>query len=127
MIPGDWDRVRELGAQHATDAALPVTDDLRELLIRVAPQVAISTADAQQALAAPTTAAALLREVAQRIRDGSRRLSRALVASAKLKDAGDFAGARKVLEEVAAVEVVPLYLEQVQAALDYVDEPEDDA
>lgn len=35
------------------------------------------------------------------------------------------AGAREVLEAMLAVEIVPLYREQVGIALDYVDEPED--
>ncbi|MFY0583831.1 DUSAM domain-containing protein [Cystobacter fuscus] len=61
----------------------------------------------------------------RRIFEGSRRLSRALVDSARRKKAGDVDGARAVLEGVLAVEVVPLYREQAETALSYVDDPED--
>ncbi|EPX60257.1 hypothetical protein D187_002343 [Cystobacter fuscus DSM 2262] len=66
-----------------------------------------------------------MREMRHRIFEGSRRLSRALVDSARRKKAGDVAGARAVLEGVLAVEVVPLYREQAETALSYVDDPED--
>ncbi|CAM3188774.1 DUSAM domain-containing protein [Corallococcus sp. ZKHCc1 1396] len=125
MTLGDWDRVRELGSQLLVNGGLAVTEELRELLPRVAMDVALSSEDAHQALASPETAAALLREVHQRIHDGSRRLSRALVESHKLKMAGDLGAARQVLTGVASVEVVPLYLEQLQIALDHLDESED--
>ncbi|RKH45452.1 DUSAM domain-containing protein [Corallococcus sicarius] len=125
-MPGDWDRVRELGNQLPEDAELPVTDELRELLLRVAPDVALTAVEASEALSSPVSAAAFLREVHRRIRDGSRRLSRALVESYKLKQAGDLAAARQVLSRIADVEVVPLYREQVQIALDHVDAPEEE-
>ncbi|WP_158619244.1 MULTISPECIES: DUSAM domain-containing protein [unclassified Corallococcus] len=126
MNPGDWDRVRFLAGQLSDDGELPVTEEVRELLLRVAPDVALTPEEARRALNAPNTAAALLREMHHRIRDGSRRLSRALVESHKLKQTGDFAAAREVLNRAAAVEIVPFYQEQVRIALDHVDAPEDD-
>ena len=113
----EWDRVIELGQRLQRGEALELTDDVRELLRRVAGDLAVSGTDARAALSAPATATALVRELNRRIRDGSRRLSRALVDANRRKEAGDVEGAREVLESVLAVEVVPLYREQVEIAL----------
>lgn len=126
MNSGDWDRVRSLGGQLAADGELPVTEEVRELLLRVASDVALAQEEARQALNDPSTAAAFLREMHRRIRDGSRRLSRALVESHKLKQTGDFAAAREVLNCVAAVEIVPFYQDQIRIALDHIDVPDED-
>ncbi|NRD60540.1 DUSAM domain-containing protein [Corallococcus exiguus] len=126
MNPGDWERIRSLGGQLPEDGELPVTEDVRELLLRVAPDVALTQDEARRALNDPSTAAVLLREMHRRIRDGSRRLSRALVESHKLKQTGDFAAARDVLNRVAAVEIVPFYRDQVRIALDHVEDPDED-
>jgi DUSAM domain-containing protein len=75
-------------------------------------------------LLSPAGAETLVREMCRRIFEGSRRLSRALVDSARRKKAADVAGARAVLEAVLAVEVVPLYREQAEIALAHVDDPE---
>jgi DUSAM domain-containing protein len=123
--PHDWDRVLGLYARLERNEALELDADLRDLLRRVARDVAISHDDAERALLTSTGAETLVREIRRRIFEGSRRLSRALVDSARRKKAGDAAGARAVLDGVLGVEVVPLYREQAQIALDYVDEPEE--
>lgn len=123
--PQDWDRVLGLYAKLERNEELELGADVRDLFRRVARGVAISHDDAERALLTPAGAESLVREMRRRIFEGSRRLSRALVDSARRKKAGDVAGAREVLEAVLAVEVVPLYREQAEIALDYVDEPEE--
>ncbi|HSP80062.1 MAG TPA: DUSAM domain-containing protein [Myxococcaceae bacterium] len=123
--PHDWDRVLELYAGIERNEAIELNADVRDLCRRVARDVAISDDDAKSALLTPTGAETLVREMRSRIFEGSRRLSRALVDSDRRKKAGDVTGAREVLERVLAVEVVPLYREQAQIALDYVDDPAD--
>ncbi|RKH69220.1 DUSAM domain-containing protein [Corallococcus aberystwythensis] len=126
MNPGDWDRIRSLGGQLPEEGELQVTDEVRDLLLRIAPDVALTQEETQQALNDPRMASALVREMHRRIRDGSRRLSRALVESHRLKQSGDVSAAREVLHRVAAVEVVPHYQDQIRIALDHVDAPEED-
>ncbi|MBM7112240.1 DUSAM domain-containing protein [Archangium primigenium] len=120
----DWDKVLGVYAKLERGEALDLNADMRELLGRVAQDVALSPEDADRALRSPPGAETLVRELRRRIFEGSRRLSRALVDSARRKKTGDVTGARAVLDAVLAVEVVPLYRKQVEIALDYVDEPE---
>ncbi len=123
--PHDWDRVLGLYAKLERNEAIELNADVRDLCRRVARDIAISHDDAERALLTLAGAETLVREMRRRIFEGSRRLSRALVDSARRKKADDVTGARTVLESVLAVEVVPLYREQAQIALDYVDDPED--
>lgn len=52
--PHDWDRVLELYAQLKRGEALSMSNDLEDLLRRVAPTLAISSADAAAALLSST-------------------------------------------------------------------------
>jgi len=122
--PHDWDRVLGLYARLERSEAIDLDADVRDLFRRVARDVAIPHDDAERALLSPARAETLVREMRRRIFEGSRRLSRALVDSARRKKAADVAGARAVLEAVLAVEVVPLYREQAEIALEHVDDPE---
>jgi DUSAM domain-containing protein len=122
--PHDWDRVLGLYARLERNEAIALDADVRDLCRRVARDVAIPHDDAERALLSPAGAETLVREMRRRIFEGSRRLSRALVDSARRKNAADVAGARAVLEAVLAVEVVPLYREQAEIALEHVDAPE---
>lgn len=108
----DWDPVRAL-AQRVLDRGEPLelTDDVRALLRRSAREVAIPAADVKQALRGPRTATALLRKIRRRITAGSRRFGSAQRRVYRLRDAGDLDGARKAMEAVRAVEVVPFYRE----------------
>ncbi|QQR43724.1 DUF2379 family protein [Myxococcus xanthus] len=63
----------------------------------------------------------LVREVRRRIREGSQRLMRAISESNRLVEAGDSTGARKCLEDVLAVEVVPLYRQHAEAELSHLE------
>jgi len=123
--PHDWDKVLGLYARLERNEAMELDGEVRDLCRRVARDVAISNDDAERALLTPAGAETLVREMRRRIFEGSRRLSRALVDSDRRKKAGDVAGARKVLEGVLAVEVVPLYRQHASTVLDYVEDPED--
>jgi DUSAM domain-containing protein len=123
--PHDWDRVLALYGRLERNEVIEPDADVRDLCLRVARDVAVSHDDAERALLTPRGTETLVREMRRRIFEGSRRLSRALVDSARRKNSGDVAGARTVLEGVLAVEVVPLYREQAQIALDHVEDPED--
>ncbi|WP_257456362.1 DUSAM domain-containing protein [Archangium lipolyticum] len=123
--PHDWDGVLGLYARLERNEPIELNTDVLDLCRRVARDVAVNHDEAERALLTQVGAETLVREMRRRIFEGSRRLSRALVDSARHKRAGDVARARAVLDGVLAVEVVPLYREQAQIALDYVDEPED--
>ncbi len=114
----DWDEIRALAQQVIVRGTpLELTDDTHALLLRSAREVAIRQEDAEDALRSVSTATTLLAEIRRRIRDGSNRLSDALHRYYRLRDAGDFAGARKEMEDILAVEVVPLYREQAEIVL----------
>lgn len=126
MNSNDWRKVIDLGRALAGGAELPQDPELPALLRRMAPQVGLTEVDAERSLATPAEMAALVREIHRRTRDGSYRLGRAFDAADAAKAAGDMAGARQVLEDARAVEVVPLYRDQLRAYLAPVDEAEDD-
>jgi DUSAM domain-containing protein len=115
----DWDPIRAL-AQRVLERgeALDLTEETCALLRRSAQEVAIRLADAEDALRSVSDATTLLREIRGRIREGSNRLSDALHRAYRLRDAGDLVGARKQLEDVLAVEVVPLYREEAEIVLE---------
>ncbi|MCY1043309.1 DUSAM domain-containing protein [Corallococcus sp. bb12-1] len=113
----DWGLLRELFDRVEAGEALALTSDVRELLLRTAQQVAIPDADAQMAVQGVVTATSLLREVRARIRVGAIRLARTRTLASDLAQAGDAAGARKLLEELLDVETVPLYREQAELEL----------
>ncbi|RYZ39110.1 MAG: DUF2379 domain-containing protein [Myxococcaceae bacterium] len=115
----------DLGLALAGGAELPQDPKLPALLRRMAPQAGMPSADAEAALRDVPGTVALIREIHRRTRDGSYRLSRAFTASDALKEAGDAPGARKVLEDAMAAEVVPLYRAELQSYLDHVDDAED--
>ncbi|RKG59852.1 DUSAM domain-containing protein [Corallococcus sp. AB011P] len=117
----DWDPVRELASRVEAGEALVLTPEVRDLLLRTARQVAIPESDAQSAFQDVATATALLREARGRIREGSIRLNITEMRARDLVRAGDKAGARKLLEDLLAVEAVPLYREQIELALEDLD------
>jgi DUSAM domain-containing protein len=114
----DWDPIRAL-AQQVLERGEPLelSDDVRTLLRRSAREVAIPTEDVKQALRSPRTATALLRKIRQRLNAGSRRFGSARSRAYRLEDAGDLDGARKAMEAVIAVEVVPLYRKRAKNVL----------
>ncbi|WP_158621651.1 DUSAM domain-containing protein [Corallococcus aberystwythensis] len=125
MTSDDWRKVIDLGLALANGAELPQDPELPALLRRMAPQVGMTRADAESALGSAPDTAALVKEIHRRTREGTYRLGRTFGASDLLKESGDRAGARKVLEDAMAAEVVPLYRAQLQAYLDHVDDLDD--
>lgn len=113
----DWEEVRALAEQLERGQPLELSAAVCALLRRAAQQVALSDDDAAQGLRSPSDAATLVAKISRRIRVGSRRLSRAIVDASRRQEAGDIQGARKLFEDVLAVEVVPLYREIAQTQL----------
>ena len=120
----DWDAIRAL-ARELTDPVQPfLSDEVRALIRTTAQDVAISPTDTASALTDDASAAALVKEIAGRLSNGSRRLSRTITELRERRSAGDLDGARQLLKEVLAVEVVPHYQDIVHAYLEALeDEP----
>ncbi|WP_095977230.1 DUSAM domain-containing protein [Melittangium boletus] len=115
----DWEELRTL-AQDVLESGAPLelTSETRSLLVRTARQVAISQQDAEDALCSLSTATTLLREIRQRIRDGSHRLGDSLARAGTLQKKGDLDGALQAIRDLLAVEVVPLYREHAEVQLE---------
>jgi DUSAM domain-containing protein len=114
---GDWHEIRVLDNRVRQGEAMKLTDDVRDLIKRTAPTVAIPEADAVVALAGVDTGTALLHEIRRRITEGSNRLVDALHRMYQLQEKGDLDGARQQMRDVLAVEVVPLYREVAEDEL----------
>jgi DUSAM domain-containing protein len=108
----------ELGARVLEDGEpLVLSDEVRALLRRSAEQVALSPGDADEALRSVPTATTLLQEISRRFTEGSKRLFEASNKASDLRDAGDLDGACRQMEDVLAVEVVPLYSQRAADSL----------
>ena len=121
--PRKWDGIRNLN-RRVTDLGQPfaLTEEIGALLRDTGKDVAIAPEAVERALQSDASAAELLKEIATRIRVGSRRLTRAMSEADRRKEAGDMAGARKVLQDVLDAEVVPHYREVTQTYLDALDD-----
>ncbi|MFP2960445.1 DUSAM domain-containing protein [Myxococcus sp. 1LA] len=118
----DWDAVKDL-SRRITDPVQPfLTAETRALIQATALDVGISPGDTTRALLDDASAAVLVREIAARITQGSRRLSRTLVEVDRRRDAGDVDEARRLLQDVLAVEVVPHYVEILNTYLRALDD-----
>jgi DUSAM domain-containing protein len=103
--------------------ALELTDDVRALLRRMAPTAAISEAETEEALKSPKGAEALMGMILSRLRDGQKRITRALFRMTSLRDSGDIEGARQQMRDVLAVEIVPQYRRMAEEVLRGLDSP----
>lgn len=112
-----WNQLWEVEDQFRR-GELRLTQDVRDLLRRAAPTVAIRETDAETALASADGATALLQEIRARVRDGSHRLSDALHRMYSLRDAGDLDGACQQMRDLLAVEMVPLYRDIAEGQLE---------
>lgn len=119
----DWNQIWLLDNRVQQGQPLEVTDELRELLRRTAPTVAISAVEAEAALASDPLTTSLLQDIAARIREGSHRLSRALDRMYTHEEKGDLDGARQQLRELLAVEEVPHYRSIAENQLERLDDP----
>lgn len=114
----DWSPIRQLARRVLERGeALALDDEARALLRRSAREFAISSKDTEDALQGVSSATTLLEEIRRRMEDSNVRFSEAHSRTFSLEDAGDFAGARKLMEDVLAVEVVPFYRERAQRYL----------
>ncbi|WP_095957151.1 DUSAM domain-containing protein [Corallococcus macrosporus] len=120
----EWEPVRALARQVRNGEPLALTDEVKALLTRTAPEVGISDADAASSLGSRAGAEALLLECARRIKEGSNRIVDALHRAKRHRQAGDFDSARQEMRDILAIEVVPLYREIAEDQLeDMADEP----
>lgn len=117
-----WHQIRELDNRVGRGDPLELSGRVRELLLRAAPTVAIEGADAEAALASVESAAALLREIRERVREGSNRINNALLRMYALQDAGELERARQQMREVLEVEVVPFYREIAEGEIEKLDD-----
>lgn len=114
----DWEPIRALGQRVIEHGEpLELTDEVRALLRRSAEEVALSGEDTENALRSVPTATTLLREIRRRIREGSAQLGAATLRAYDLRDEGDLDSACRQMEEVLAVETVPLYRKHAEAML----------
>ncbi|MCP3065755.1 DUSAM domain-containing protein [Myxococcus sp. K38C18041901] len=119
----NWDDIQDLERRVLMDGeSLVLTDELRDILRLRAAEVALPAPATEQSLQAEATARVLLEEIARRIREGSVRLGRATSQAYKHQQAGDNEAARRVLEAILDVEVVPHYRDVAQIQLEALDE-----
>ncbi len=118
-----WNQLWELEHQVNQGAALELSDDVRDLLRRTAPTVAIGEAETESALSSVQSATTLLLKIRARIREGSNRIMDALDRMYDLQESGDVDGARQQMHAVLAVEVVPHYREIAEGELEKMDDP----
>jgi len=115
----DWDRIEELDRKVSVQGEpLDLSDETCAILRGGARLVAIRPEATTEALREAATAAHHLKEITRRLRDGSARLGTADAQTEHLRDQGDFAGARRVLEDALAAEAVPFYREQLTGRLE---------
>jgi DUSAM domain-containing protein len=118
-----WNELWKLEHRLNQGETLALTDDIRALLRRTAPTVAIGEDEAVTALSNTASATALLVKIRARIRDGSNRIMDALERMYDLQDAGNLDGARQQMRDVLDVEVVPHYREIAEGELEKMDDP----
>ena len=117
-LEDDWYPVRMLDNRVQQGELLELTPEVRDLLWRTAPTVAIHDSEVTAALASVERATALLHEMRRRITEGSNRITDALHRMYRLEDSGDLEGARQQLRDVLAVEVVPHYRDIAEGQLE---------
>lgn len=117
-LEGDWHQVRMLDNRVLRGDALELTAEVRELLLRTAPTVAIGANETKTALVDPQSATTLLHEMRRRITEGSNRIMDALHLMYRLEEKGDMDGARQQMRDVLAVELVPHYRDIAEGELE---------
>jgi DUSAM domain-containing protein len=119
----DWQPLQDLARRVLEhNESLILTEEVSALLRRTGGQVSLDAEEVEQALGDVSRATTLLREISRRIAEGSHRLAPALSRMYRLRDAGDIEGACRQMEEVLAVEVVPLYRNIASGELEKLEE-----
>lgn len=117
-LDADWNQVWELNQRVQRGESLELTEEVRALLRRTGPTVALSSTEIEAAFASTESTTALIQRIDARVHEGSRRLSTALNRMYRLRDSGDLEGARQQMWDVLAVEVVPLYRDIAEGQLE---------
>ncbi len=117
-LEDDWYPIRMLDNRVRQGEPLELTTEVRDLLRRTAPTVAITEAQAEADLTSVESATALLHEVRRRITEGSNRIMDALHRMYRLEEKGDIDGACQQMRDVLAVEVVPHYRDIAEGQLE---------
>lgn len=121
-LDADWNAIWELNQRVQRGETLELTEEVRELLHRTGPTVALSRDEIEASLGSTESTTALIRKTDARAHEGSRRLSAALNRMYRLRDAGDVEGARQQMRDVLAVEVVPHYRDIAEGQLERLNE-----
>lgn len=114
--PEDWQELQSL-ENDARDRVVTVTPQVRALLLRVAAGLLFTKEAVEAAMNSPQETAELVIEMRRRIRAGSRALASALAQANRLKNEGEFARAKALLEEFAAGDQLPFYRELASAQI----------
>ena len=121
-LDADWNQVWELNQRVQRGEVLDLTEEVRELLRRAGPSVALGSTEIEASLQSAESAPALIQRIDARVHDGSRRLSAALNRMYRLRDSGDLEAARQQMRDVLSVEVVPHYRDIAEGQLERLDE-----
>ncbi|KFE62981.1 DUSAM domain-containing protein [Hyalangium minutum] len=113
-----WNQLWELEQLVHRGGDLELTGDVRNLLLRAAPTVALGEAEAMAALLSVEGAIELLGKIRARVREGSHRLGNALHRMYRLQEQGKLDEARQQMRDLLSVEVVPLYREIAEGELE---------
>lgn len=103
----DWVQLPALVLRVRRSLPLELTEDLRAYVQRAAASAALDETETQAALTSPERTGPLLEKVLRLRLEGSERTLRVLHRMFDLEDAGDVPGARQLLLETLAVEVIP--------------------
>lgn len=121
----DWQVLRTLEEEVERTGQLTRTEGRWELLRRVARQTALPNEEAERLLQQSNGGVELVKETRRRIREGSRRLSRAIISAHKSKASGRLDEAKSILGEIIDNELVPFYREIAAVELRGLEQDED--
>jgi DUSAM domain-containing protein len=118
--PPEWNDIRELAARLKAGQPLRLTPKVITILKRAAPTLGFGDDETAKGLRTVESATTLLRRMHRRIQRGANQLFETTFQMYIRRDTGDLEGARQVMSDALAVEVVPQrrrlmahYLEQL--------------
>ncbi|WP_338044877.1 DUSAM domain-containing protein [Myxococcus vastator] len=116
-----WEHVIAMERRTSPEGGLALPGEDRAQVQDVALEVMIAEAEVYTSLRTPEGLASLLREIRRRVREAGKRYSSTFNDVHDLQEAGDAAGARKVLEEYIASEAIPRYRELAVTELEHLE------
>lgn len=114
---GEWQELKPLEAEARSMGRVDLTGPQRELVLRVATQLALSGEVAQKEVATHEGAARIVIELRRRIREGAQRLGQAIIHADEAHSAGRHEESCALLRAYIATEQVPYYREIAQVEL----------